>query len=286
MLRDPTAKGVHRANYCTNPGEGKRAVLKPESDWVLNEVEPIVDEELWTQCNQILDGIRQGRKSYARRAVQLFGGLVWCGCGQKMYVASHSPKYVCEKCHNKISMVDLEAVFYEQLKGFFLSPEEIAHYLQDSDQAIKDKETLLRTLESEQERVKREMDRLYRLYADGEIPSQGFGSRYRPMEDRYNQLEDEIPRLQAEIDLLKISHLSSDQILAEAHDLYGHWPSLDHTEKRKIIDNITDRITIGQGEISIELCYLPSAKELPKDQITVPASMMACLGTMITPSRM
>lgn len=71
--------------------------------------------------------------------------------------------------------------------------------------------------------------------------------------------EDQIPEIQGEIDFLKIQYLSSDQILFEAKDLYTKWPQLQNEEKRKVIENITDRITIGSDDINIELCYLPSS---------------------------
>jgi len=261
LLRDPTAKGLRRANYTRSLGEGKRWVVKPEKEWVLSPVEPIISEELWAQCNAILDERRNGRRP-AKKPVHLFTGLVFCDCGQKMYVPSNTPKYVCYNCRNKIPVTDLEAVFQEQLKNFFLSPEELARYLEDADKTIKEKQNLLESLDKEKRETRQALDKIMRLYLDDEISKEGFGKEYRPLEQRLSQLEDEIPRLQGEIDFLKIQYLASDQILADAKDLYSRWPELEFAEKRKVVENITERIVVGKDDVTIDLCYLPSSSEL------------------------
>src|SRR5882724_10027941 len=126
-----------------------------------------------------------------------------------MYVPSNTPKYVCYKCRNKIPIVDLEAVFNEQLKNFFLSPKELTQYLNDADETIKEKEDLLKTLEKEQQKLKSEMDKIMRLYLDDKITADGFGTQYHPFEERSKQLENELPKLQGELDFLKIKFISS-----------------------------------------------------------------------------
>ena len=116
LLRDPTAKGLRRANYTRSTGQKKGWwEHKPKSDWVYIKVEPVVSAEVWDQCNAILDEQRKRRKPPARKRVHLFGGITFCSCGQKMYVPSNSPKYVCAKCRNKIPVEDLEGIFQEQL---------------------------------------------------------------------------------------------------------------------------------------------------------------------------
>ncbi|NLS80002.1 MAG: recombinase family protein [Chloroflexi bacterium] len=262
LLEDPVAKGLHRANYARSLGTGARWVLKPEEEWVYNEVEPIVSEELWERCHYILESQRASRKPPSRKTVQLFSGLAFCVCGSKMYVPSNSPKYTCAKCRNKIGVEDLEEVFQEQLKSFLFSPADVRSYLDQADQQIKQRTELQQALTAEERKTKQEMDRVYNLYIDDQISREGFGERYRPLEERLHQIGDEIVAVQSEIDFLRIQYLSSDEILSEAQDLHARWPQLTYADKRKIIENVVENIIIGQDDISINLSYLPTAAEM------------------------
>ena len=266
LLEDPTAKGLHRVNYSKSLGQKKHWKLKPASDWVFQEVEAIVPEELWETCNGILTSQKAGSQRNTKRTVQLFSGVTYCACGRKMYVPTRTAKYICLSCRNKVPTDDLEAVFYEQLRDFLVSPENIAEHLKQVDETIGQKEEIASGLARELKKITDEMDVVYRLYVEKQISPEGFGKRNRPLEERAKQLEDEIPRLQAEVDVLKITLLSSDENLNAARDLYGQWPSLSFDDKRKIVENIVERISVGAGEIAIELYYLPSAKDVAKEQ--------------------
>jgi site-specific DNA recombinase len=261
VLSDPTAKGIRRANFTARAGtHGKRSTLKPEEEWVYTDVEPIVPIEVWERANALLEERKE--KPPARKPVHLFTGLAFCHCGAKLYVPSNTPKWVCYKCRNKIPISDLERVFEAQLKGFFLSEEEVAQYLVEGDRVLQEKRELLEVLGREEERLREDMDKTYRLYLDDKLGAEGFGERYRPLEERARQLKEELPRLEAEIDFLSIQHLSSHEVVAEARDLYGRWGDLPFDERRAIIEAIVDRITVGKDEVEIDLAYLPSPSEM------------------------
>ena len=262
LLRDPIAKGQRRANYTKSLGQGKKWNLKPKSDWVLIDVEPIVSQELWDQCNSILDEQDKKRKPPAKKAAYLFSGLAVCQCGGKMYVPSNMPKYVCRKCRNKIGIEDLETIFHEQLKSFFILPEEVTKYLNKADETIREKEELIKSLTEEAKRIRLEMDKLMKLYVEDVLPKEELGKRYQPLYERVKRIEDQVPELQGEVDFLKIQYLSSDEIVADAKDLYNRWSDLSFNEKRNIVETITETVTIDKDEVSIHLCYLPSSFEM------------------------
>lgn len=257
LLRDPTGKGVRRANYTSSTNQKKAWALKPEHEWVFHEVEPIVTEEVWDACNAALDAARAKGKRKARTTVHLFAGVTHCQCGRKMYVPSNTPKYVCYGCRNKIPTDDLEAIFHEELRSFFFSPEEIAAHLEVTNETIRAKAALLDTLASERKKLVTEIDKLYDLYQSNMIDKAGFGGKYRPLAERQKQLDDEIPELQADLDALRISSLSQEEIVTEARDLYSRWGALPYDDRRRIVETITERIVVGDGEVEITLFYAP-----------------------------
>jgi site-specific DNA recombinase len=259
LLRDTAAKGIRRANYTRTSDNGKAWTLKPQSEWVHQEVEAIVSEELWSECNAFLDAQREKLKRTTKPAVHLFAGLTHCQCGTKMYVLSNSPKYTCQKCRNKIPKDDLEAVFIEQIRHFSISPDEISLHLERANSQIDSKAKLLKVLEAEREKLHGEIEKLHDLYQSEMIDKHGFGAKYLPWADRFRQLDEEIPAAQAELDAMKISQLSEEEVFLGAKDLYERWPRLPADEKRRIIEAITEKIIIGNDEVEINLYYAPQA---------------------------
>jgi site-specific DNA recombinase len=258
LIRDPTAKGMHRANYTQTNDRTKSWDLKPESEWVWNTVPAIVSEDLWDRCNAFLDAAAAGRKAMARKAVHLFSGFAKCACGGPMYVWANSPKYICSTCRNKIPTGDLEAIYRDQLTSFLLSPEEIAAHRAAEIEAQREKERLLAAAESELSEIVAEENRLLQLYQADRLSMDDFGHFHRPLSERRKQLTEELPRLQAELDVLRIGLVSSEKALEEARDLSTRWEELEHEEKRQIVEAITDRIVVGKEDVEIVLLHIPS----------------------------
>lgn len=253
LLRDPIAKGLHRANYTFAPEVGKAWTLKPESEWVWTEVEALISEEVWDRCIGILDAQRASVRKPAKKTVQLFAGFAFCHCGAAMYVRHDSTKYVCQKCRNKIPIEDLEAVYREQLSGFLLSPEDISAHHQAAKEAMGEKAQLIERAEAELKKNTADEDELFRLFHVGALATQDFGRRHQPLSERRLQLEDELPRLQAELDILRIGTLSQEATLEEARDLALRWTDLALEERRQIVEAITERIVVGREDVEINL---------------------------------
>jgi site-specific DNA recombinase len=257
LLRDPSASGTRVANYSKSLGKGKAAGRKPKEDWVYHPVEPIISETLWNECQAILAAQERRPKPIARRPVHPFAGVTYCRCGDKMYVPSNSPKYICRSCRNKVPIIDLDGVFHEQLRNFYVSSEDVADHLAAGNEVIKSKEELLAVLRAEERKVSSDIERLFELYQDGQLSKADFGPRHKPLSDRLKEIERELPALEAELDVMRINQLSEAELMAGGQDLFERWPNLPADDRRDLVSSIVEKIIIGEGDIDISLLYTP-----------------------------
>lgn len=257
LIRDPMAKGLRRANYTHSTGEGKKWVIKEEKDWILIPCPAIVPEDLWNECNSILDAQHKRRSKLGPRPVYLLSGFIKCHCGNKMYVYHTAPVFVCKKCKNRIPVSDIDEIYHIQLKSFLLTDSDMETYTNQSDSLIQERQALLASVQQEAGKIRKKIEEYIELRVSRELSPERFKELYTPLEERLGQLEKQMPELEAEIDFIKIQYLSSDSVLREAKDLYERWPNLPFEEKRAIIEVITEQIEIGKQDITIKLSYLP-----------------------------
>jgi site-specific DNA recombinase len=264
LIRDPTAKGLRIANYTQRSPDGKRAELKPESEWVRIPVEAIISEALWDHAQTLLappTPHRPGRR-LGKKPVHLFSGVVVCGtCDTQMYPLSNSPKYTCRICRRRIHPADLEGIFLSQLRAFVLSPERLAAHIEQADAEVAEKGTLLATLQAERAKLQRAMDKTYELYIGEHISPQQFAQRHRPLEERAAQLDAEIPDLAADVDARRLHLLSRDATVGRSQSLAEHWPKLPFEERRQVVESIVEAIIIGEDEVTVSLHPPPVPKE-------------------------
>lgn len=266
LLTDPIAKGKHRSNYTRSLGKGRKWEEKENTEWIYNDIEPLISEETWNRCNNIITEQKKKYKKPTKKVAHLFTGIVYCHCNNKMYVPSNSPKYICYNCRNKIEENDLEEIYYGEIKNFLLSPKAINHYLANANTSLKNKQKLLNRTIEERSKIIKEMDKLVKLHIDGELPNEGFGRHYKPLEERLAQIDSQLPELQGEIDYIKIQYISSDEILTEAMNIYSNWSKLKHDEKRHIIETFTEKIIVEKNEITIDFSFSPTREKLMTDK--------------------
>ena len=258
LLRDPSAKGLRRANFTRAEQRGGKVEFKPESEWEWHVCEPIVSVELWERCNAILDEQQKGKR-LGPRGRYLFAGKVTCEHdGQTMYVLNESPKFVCRKCRRKLPQDDLEAIFRDQLKDFFASPHDIAAYLTSTEGDIRAKHEQIGVLMRERDQVERDREKVLKSYLSEVITMERFGVLDAKAEERLQGIAKGIAALEGEIAALEVTSNSSAEVIQSAQELYSRWDTLDHERKRSVINAVVEKIVVGEREIEIHLHYVPS----------------------------
>lgn len=96
ILKNPFYTGTYRYNYYDMSKRGSRQDIKPEDEWVLvvDHHPAIVDVERWQRVTAYLEHNRRGwqsaGKTYTRKNVHAFAGLLTCGvCGGVMSATSN-----------------------------------------------------------------------------------------------------------------------------------------------------------------------------------------------------
>ena len=274
ILTNTTYKGQKRANYSKSKGNKKSWKWKPESEWIYQEVEPIVDNDTWDKVNV---SIAIKTKNYVSNpqfnGKYLFAGLLRCECGQKMYVAKYKamkiPRYTCRGCRSKINEDSILNLFKDCIKNLALDPNRLNDALMPSDNAVKHKTKQLKHLHSELKSVEKKTDSLLELWSDKSIVKATFTEKCRKLEERKEQIEKEIPCLKAEIDHAKISETGKDYILNQTQFLYSLWDTLNIEEMGKIIKELVDEVIIKKEEIKFQLFYLPEIMSCATDSATM-----------------
>ena len=258
LIKDPTAKGIRRANYTKSLGEGKNWVIKPENEWIEVPCPAIVDEVLWNDANAIITQQQAKRSKPGPKPLYLLTGYVYCSCDSKMYVYTESPTYKCKKCRRKIEVKDIDEIYHEQLKSFLLTETDSAVINSQSNKLLTEKEELLKAVTTEYDKLLQKTEKQTNLRMEGELSKEEFAKFYKPTEQRLRQIEAQLPELQAEVDFLKIQYLSADSIQKEARDLYTNWPTLPFEQKRSVVETITEKLIINTDSIDISLSYQPA----------------------------
>lgn len=259
LLHDSTAKGIRLANYTKSLGDGKKWVLKPESEWVQITCPAIVDAELWDRCERLLTEQEEAGKRPVKPATHLFSGILFCGCGGKMYHYPSGDTYKCSKCRKtKIASADIEEIYFGELKEFLLSDSNFDSFLSKAKEEISAKEKRLELLVKDKKKIQADMDKKMELYMAGQIPKDRFASYYSPLDTQLRQIEYSIPHIESELDLLRQEELNGDSVKHDAKSMFERWSTLEKTEKRNFVELITSRVSIDGDEIGIRFRYHPS----------------------------
>jgi site-specific DNA recombinase len=247
MLRCTSAKGAYRINFFKKK-LGWKMELKPESEWGTAPCVPIVSEEVFDRVNRILEEQIKPATKPGKKPVQIFTGLLKCGCGGKMYVYTGSPNYACTKCKNKIASATIEQVFVGTIADSLADGGRIAVHLNAAKQKIADRIQRAELARQQIASTKEEMRKLYELYLGGGMGVDQFKEVNIPLNERLTQLVEELPRIEGEVTALQVADLSADVIATEARSLAALWPTLDIEGKQRLASLICTGIVVPHDD--------------------------------------
>ena len=258
ILTDPIYKGLRRANYTKSLGDKRNWKLKPKEEWVFTNIEPLVDKDMWEEVNRIINKNAEPFPNVAPalNSRYIFGGLLYCSCGYKMYVMKYKgmkiPRYICRGCRFKVNEDEIFDIYKEALKKIIIKPE-ILNNMKNIDLTLTDKEKLIAKHNRELKSIDYKIDKLFDF--NDVIDKETIKDKFKKLNEEKNTLTAEINRLQTEINEAKIYHAGSNYILDKAKSLYDLWDSLQQNSKAEIIKTLTNKIIVSDNEIIIEMFF-------------------------------
>ncbi len=248
LIRDPTAKGLHRANYTRTDDRSKNWSLKPEDEWVYTPVEAIVSEELWERANGILDTRRASLKRTNPQGHPPLRRLRLLPLRREDVRVEQQPQVRMPRMPQQDTGERPRSGIPRTAPRLpALSPNSSRSTTRTRTTRSPSAKKLIASMEAELKKLNSEDERLYQLYLSGNLSPEDFGRRQRPISGRRAQLEDELPRQQAQLDVIRVGIASRAETLDEARDLWANWENLSREDKRSVIEAITDRIVHWEG---------------------------------------
>jgi DNA invertase Pin-like site-specific DNA recombinase len=156
----------NRSAWHKDPDTGKRQrVVRPQSEWVVQEIDPIIDRDTWGSVQTRFSPTGSGRGGISR---YLLSGLLQCAvCGSKFIVYGGSQhRYICgtrhaggeHACSNGLSVKRdvAEQLILQHVLEQLLSPEAISQALKEMRAAAREAQPAVDPQVAELERLVRE----------------------------------------------------------------------------------------------------------------------------------
>lgn len=268
LLKNTDAKGIRKCNYRDQLSKDNPSGLKPQSEWQYLPCPAIISEEKWEETNAIIRDQEKNnnQKQPLNKKVHLFTGYLKCEKGHNLHLLSKSSNYRCTPCKLSINKDDLESVFLTRIKKFLISDEELVEYNKSNQEELKLKSDEIEFANSQLEKLEKKLEQLIELNVLGQIPSKGFKKHYEPVFQRKENLEANIKTLMLELDKLKQAKSTFDIMASKSLDFYNNWDKLERSEKRYVVESITNEITFDGNTINFRLKQIAPLSSLELGQ--------------------
>lgn len=259
---------MYIGEYIRNYTQHGKERYKPESEWIINHVPPIISTETWEAVQGIFSD--RGRAYQARVPKDgswTYSGLVRCACGEKMYVnpfkGMTTPRYICRACKNKIWESLLDEGLQQYLSAIVIEPEKLKCDTNELD-AMQEQR---KAIQSQLSKIEHRHQRLLIMRTDGEIERDTFLEQFKPLDEQRRQLTAEASRLETELE--KLNHVSAGKkhLSVQAKSLIDYWNILTVEERRHSLEELIVEIVAGKEskdsqEITCKFKYLPETMKL------------------------
>lgn len=271
LLKNTDAKGIRRCNYREQLSKDNPSGLKPQSEWHYLPCPALISEDKWEEVNTIIRDQEKGSifKQPLNKRVHLFTGYLVCAEGHKMSIKSKSNRYTCKHCKYGIDKDDMEEVFLTRLKQFLISDEELSEYNISNSNELQLKRDEIEFAENELIKLEQKLEKLIDLNVQGQIPTKGFKEHYEPIYVRKENLELNIKDLKKDLEMLTEAKASFDIIANKSVDFYNNWETMERSEKRHVVESITNEIKFDNRTIKFNLkqiAPLSSLEIIPNGQ--------------------
>jgi len=150
----------------------------------------------------------------------------------------------------------------DELLRFLGSESELDAYFAAFCSQLDQKKAQIESLRIRENEIQAQIDRIYELYFNNQIGTEGFGDRVNPLEGEIRATRQLLPELESEIELMNVQFERRNAIVNHFRSQLERWSDLSSDEKRKIVEQTVESLEVGPESVTIALGYLPNSYEL------------------------
>jgi site-specific DNA recombinase len=249
--------------------------MRPKSEWLLTEVEPIISQELFAKAQALLASSRPSVTAPRfQRSNVLLGGLCKCGtCGSSMGIATGTGRnkvvhqyYVClaytetgkGSCPNpaRIRREVLEELVLKALMDELFKPAQIAEIVRRvckmRDGSAETEKSGLKQLKKNRGRISGQLSNLIRAIADGKLaPSEQVRSYQEQIETELQKIDVLIEVKQGIVEQ-RLSPISLDDAASACKQFRAKLKGAPIQLKRRYVRAFVERIEVSLAGVSLK----------------------------------
>lgn len=268
IIDDSVYSGRRRANYSRSTGDGKHWVQKPEKEWVYYDVEPVLAPGVWERSRELraIRRVATGNRGGIvppKESKYIFGGLLQCSCGTKLYMY-HTLKdgdlvYRCRKCQRKVKESVLLAQMQEVLEKIIVSPGDLQPTTEAKPgESADDIRARGLALVREAEALKQRKVALLEMCPLDPALRNEIMEQLKGLVERTESIQAEALRLGALADQMELTAKGYGPLLKKASSLKKLWPHLEYEEKRLVVKELIESVTLSDEGTKFTAYWLPS----------------------------